>query len=430
LMIDSLITCIPNQIAGITIVIGNKFNNYLPTCSNTIADLNFAAAIAAACPTCIKGNILQPPAKKLKSLNLHNKNIRDLTGIDYFTALTTLICSNNQLKSLPTLPPSLTELDCSRNLMTDFPPLPLPASLTTLNISSNQFVTLNSRLTGQPPKLPASLTTFNCSYNFLVSVPPLPASLKVLDCSYNNRLTRLRWLPASLKELVLGNNTCIPNQVEGLKITDEKKTAITPTTCPVATPSNAYVKTLKGASDAFALDTSIATGLSGGSAVTIEYWFKGTNLQSAVRLQKDMNNYIVAGWGSTPLHIISTDGGINGVSIKTANSVNVYDNQWHHVAMTWEKNKPDGFKSYVDGVLVAKRKSENVNLPDLKGATPMVGAFVNKGAKSEFTNGEVARIIIWSVARTEAQINESIKCEYCFSSATDNGLLYQQGTPQ
>ena len=42
-----------------------------------------------------------------------------------------------------------------------------------------------------------------------------------------------------------------------------------------------------------------------GDEITIEYWFKGTNLQSAVR-QQDGSNYIVAGWSNQ--HIISVDG--------------------------------------------------------------------------------------------------------------------------
>lgn len=185
--------------------------------------------------------------------------------------------------------------------------------------------------------------------------------------------------------------------------------------------------TFNGNSDAISLNTSIATGLSSGSAVTIEYWFKGTNLQSAVRLQGTSGDYIVAGWGGTPMHIISTDNGTNGVNIKTASSVNVHDNQWHHVAMTWEKNKTDGFKSYVDGVLVAKRTSGNVNLPDLTGVTPVLGAFIFNGARSEFTNGQLARVRIWKVARTEAQIIESRgrNADY----ANEANLLYQAAVP-
>jgi hypothetical protein len=196
-----------------------------------------------------------------------------------------------------------------------------------------------------------------------------------------------------------------------------------PTPAPIVAAVPTTGRTFNGTSDVVSLNNSIATGLSGGSAVTIEYWFKGTNLQSAVRLQGTSGDYIVAGWGGTPMHIISTDNGTNGVNIKTASSVNVHDNQWHHVAMTWEKNKTDGFKSYVDGVLVAKRTSGNVNLPNLTGVTPVLGAFVFNGARSEFTNGQLDRIRIWNVARTEAQIIESRGRSTAYPAETS--LLYQ-----
>jgi hypothetical protein len=188
-------------------------------------------------------------------------------------------------------------------------------------------------------------------------------------------------------------------------------------------------KTFNGTSDVVSLNTSITTGLSSGSAVTIDYWFKGSNIQSAVRLQFGTSGYIIAGAnGATPMHIISTDGGTNGLRINKANGVNVNDNQWHHIAMTWEKGKIGGFKSYVDGVIVDSRNAGNVNLPDLTGVTPVLGAYVSNDGKNTFTNGQLARIRIWKVARTEAQIIES-RGKATDYSATENGLLYQ-GTPQ
>lgn len=186
-------------------------------------------------------------------------------------------------------------------------------------------------------------------------------------------------------------------------------------------------KSFNGTSDVVSLNTKIATDLSKGSAVTIEYWFKGSSLKSAVRLQNG-NNFIVAGWGDTPTHIISTDqGAANGLKIKTTTSTNVYDDKWHHIAMTWEKGKPDGFKSYVDGVIVEKRAAANVNLPDLTGVTPTIGGFINGATKSELSKGQIARVRIWKIARTEAQIKESK--DKATDYPADASLLYQ-ATPQ
>jgi hypothetical protein len=201
----------------------------------------------------------------------------------------------------------------------------------------------------------------------------------------------------------------------------------TVTTQPAASTAPQSGKIFDGTSTVVSLTTTNITGLSNGTAVTIEYWFKGSSLKSAVRLQNG-NNFIVAGWGDTPTHIISTDqGAANGLKIKTATSTNVYDDKWHHIAMTWEKGKPDGFKSYVDGVIVEKRAAANVNLPDLTGVTPTIGGFINGATKSELSKGQIARVRIWKTARTEAQIKESK--DKATDYPADASLLYQ-ATPQ
>jgi hypothetical protein len=132
-----------------------------------------------------------------------------------------------------------------------------------------------------------------------------------------------------------------------------------------------------------------------GDEITIEYWFKGTNLQSAVR-QQDGNGYIVAGWNGT--HIISTDGGTTGINVGAAAT----NGNWHHVAMTWKRNTTNGFVSYLDGVLVAQRNSVNVALPIPATNT---GIYLGSiGGTGEFTNGQMAEVRIWNKARTQAEI--------------------------
>jgi Leucine-rich repeat (LRR) protein len=188
-----------------------------PAHTQTITNTNFAAAIRAACPTCISaGNVLLTPAQTLTSLNLYNKNISNLTGIGGFTALTTLNCRLNTLTSLPTLPTSLTTLDCSLNALTSLPTL--PTSLTTLNCSGNPLPSL--------PTLPASLTTLNCSGNPLTSLPTLPVSLTTLNCN-NNKLLGLPTLPTSLTTLECYNSLLpslptLPASLTSLKCSQNK----------------------------------------------------------------------------------------------------------------------------------------------------------------------------------------------------------------
>ena len=235
----------------------------------TIPDPNFAAAIRAACPTCIDAkNRLLAPASTLTSLDISNKNIANLIGIVGFTGLRTLFCSYNQLTSLPTLPNSLQQLYCDNNQLTFLPIL--PNSLQGLFCSSNQLTSLSTlpnslqqlwchtnRLSSLPilpnslqqlwchtnrlsslPILPNSLQRLSCSYNQLTSLPTLPNSLLQLYCDnnqltsipvlpnnlrafqcYNNQLTSLPTLPAGLEELNCYNNQiyCLLNLPTGLK---------------------------------------------------------------------------------------------------------------------------------------------------------------------------------------------------------------------
>ena len=135
------------------------------------------------------------------------------------------------------------------------------------------------------------------------------------------------------------------------------------------------------------------TNLSG-NEITIEYWFKGDSLQSAVR-QQDNSSYIVAGWLGK--HILSVDGGTtNGIKVGDAAT----NGSWHHIAMTWKRNTPNGFVSYLDGVIVEQRKSLDVAIPSIN-SNVYIGSFQGT---SEFTKGQIADVRIWKKARTQVEI--------------------------
>lgn len=147
-----------------------------------------------------------------------------------------------------------------------------------------------------------------------------------------------------------------------------------------------------GVDDYVTLSTNLASAVGGGDAITIEYWFRGSQLQSPVRIEP--GGYIVAGWSAVaPQHIISTDGGANGVSC--GDETIIEDGRWHHLAMTWQRNTTNGFRSYLDGELVAQRASADVALPALSGATPRLGSYNGTG---EFLKGELDEVRIWDAA--------------------------------
>ena len=160
-----------------------------------------------------------------------------------------------------------------------------------------------------------------------------------------------------------------------------------------------------GASDYVSLPDTLAGTVAGTEAITIEYWFRGTNLQSPVRLQ-DGNGYIVAGWhSSNPQHLISTDGGTSGISC--GDEAVIEDGNWHHLAMTWERNTTNGFKAYLDGSLVAERDSADAALPPIASGA-YLGAY---NGSSEFLSGTLDEVRIWSIARTAAEIRADMRRE-------------------
>ena len=130
-----------------------------------------------------------------------------------------------------------------------------------------------------------------------------------------------------------------------------------------------------------------------GSEISIQFWFRGTSVQSAVRQQS--SGYIVAGWNGT--HILSIDGGTVGIS---AGGAEVTDGNWHQITMTWQRNTPDGFRSYLDGRLIAARDSVDSEIPNFE-AQVYFGCF---NGSHEFANGQLDEISIWDRALTEAEV--------------------------
>ena len=165
------------------------------------------------------------------SLNIEGKNLTDISGIEYFTQLTSLYCGNNQLTALPVENlTQLTELNCFGNQLTALPVENL-TQLTTLSCSNNQLTALpvenltqlkilrcgNNQLTALPVENLSQLTELSCFYNQLTAllVGNL-TQLKILSCS-NNQLTAL---PVenltNLTSLSCSNNQLTELLVDGL----------------------------------------------------------------------------------------------------------------------------------------------------------------------------------------------------------------------
>jgi hypothetical protein len=140
-----------------------------------------------------------------------------------------------------------------------------------------------------------------------------------------------------------------------------------------------------------------------GDELSIEYWFKGSVISSAVR-QQGGPGYIVTAWGAN-YHILSNDGGV-AQPVKVSDPLTkVVDGNWHHVAMTWKRDSVNGFASYLDGELVEQRASGNTALPNI-GSQVFFGSW---NGTSEFSKGQLDEIAIWSRALTRAEIRSQAR---------------------
>ena len=79
-------------------------------------DANFLAAVREILGKQSTDPIYDIDVADITSLDVSNKNIADLSGIEYFSALTRLECYKNELKTLDVSTNiALTELDCVYN---------------------------------------------------------------------------------------------------------------------------------------------------------------------------------------------------------------------------------------------------------------------------------------------------------------------------
>ena len=166
------------------------------------------------------GIISEEEALNVKKIDVKNKRISSLEGIQYFSNLENLNCSWNELTSLDVSKnTALTELVCDYN------------QLTALDVSKNTALTHlecnNNQLTSLDVSKNTALTYLYCYNNQLTS----------LDVSKNTALTKLLCRDNQLTSLDISKNTaltdldCYSNRLTSLDVS--KNTALTYLVCNV-----------------------------------------------------------------------------------------------------------------------------------------------------------------------------------------------------
>ena len=147
-----------------------------------------------------KGYLTVSEMMNFTYLNIANKSISSLDGLNQFLNLQELICNNNNLTSLYGIEDFLQVLNCSNNKITSLADLHNCTSLKTLNCSNNRITSLGN--------LPYYIESLNCSNNLLSGMVTINdrSPLKTLDIS-NNNITRLDCTNNSLTSLNVSNCT-------------------------------------------------------------------------------------------------------------------------------------------------------------------------------------------------------------------------------
>lgn len=146
-------------------------------------------------------------------LELQNKNIENLEGLQYFNKVWRLIVYQNRIKSLNHLPPNLTFLFCSYNQIEHIDSL--PEGLTFLACENNKIKYIQ--------KLPKSLISLRCANNLLVKLPEIPKSVQYLNYAQNPIKTKL--LPKNLQAMPCKSiqQNCVPYDLINWEVLNCKK---------------------------------------------------------------------------------------------------------------------------------------------------------------------------------------------------------------
>jgi len=170
-----------------------------------ISDPNFLDALVELGVDKNGDGIISPDeAEVVTALDVRNDSITDMTGIEAFVNLDSLLCGNNYLAELDiSNNKSLVLLGCNYN------------RLTSINVSSNtalqELYCYNNQLTSLNLTNNTDLTTLNCSFNQITSLNLSNNTLLLVLCCHFNQLGTLDVSKNSCLEILNCDGNFIPS---------------------------------------------------------------------------------------------------------------------------------------------------------------------------------------------------------------------------
>lgn len=189
----------------------------------------------------------------------------------------------------------------------------------------------------------------------------------------------------------------LPAQLRGIARVEDPSLVLGP---PVPPPTD-FALAFDG------VNQSARTGIDGallaGDEFTVEYWFKGRRLLSAVRLQPSTGaTWMVSGHGAPTQVNNIVNPGTGNVSARVDSAVPVNDGLWHHVALTWQRGAVSGLRSYLDGVVRGLGNTDATPFPGIE-APIWLGSF---NGTSEFMDGMIDEVRIWKRVLPASEIEQ------------------------
>lgn len=181
-----------------------------------IPDTNFEAKlIALGIDDTADGKVLTSKINTIKTLDVSSSSIKDLTGIQDFTALTDLQCYSNAIGTLDISKNiNLINLDCDTNQLSSLD-VSKNTALTNLSAERNKLTSLDVSKNTSIAKLYVNsnmLSSIDLSTNTaLTNLELYSNSLTSLDLSKNTALTTLDLYSNKLNALDITNNTSLKN---------------------------------------------------------------------------------------------------------------------------------------------------------------------------------------------------------------------------
>ncbi|MPQ29849.1 hypothetical protein E4V42_00070 [Clostridium estertheticum] len=158
-MVDGIVNT-DNVTASATLIVAMPIIDKMDITSK-FTDENFKSIVYSKIGKTAPSPILESDVKDIKRLDLSSADARNLSGIEYFTSLTDLNCSNNELVTLDVSKnTALIALSCWGNKLTTLD-VSKNVSLDILQCSMNQLTKLN---------VDPALTSLNCTDNKLTTI--------------------------------------------------------------------------------------------------------------------------------------------------------------------------------------------------------------------------------------------------------------------